>query len=143
MTETDALARLTAAGAAGVAEVKVTRVLAAGDRVVAVEHEDWNGGARKPGGRSYPAQVTALGGAYVQVRYDDPALNGGKPDIYWQDSLWRAWDGALSWRLQIETADAEFARWLTELAAADDGDPDGVPAAYLAEVAAWHALEGK
>jgi len=75
-----------------------------GQPVMAVEHDDFNGGARKDDGRQHGATVTGLEGAYVQVRYEDPAVNGGKPDTYWQESLWRAWDGALSWRLEAVDA---------------------------------------
>lgn len=72
-----------------------------GDAVTAVEHDDSDCGTLKPDGRRYPATVIVAEGAYLQVRYDDESLNGGRPDIYYgEPPYWRAWDGALSWQLQ-------------------------------------------
>lgn len=75
--------------------------LKAGDRVVVVEHDETTRTPRA-NGRRYPARIAAAEGIYYQVRYDDPALNSGQADVFYRDSLWRAWDGALRWRLPPE-----------------------------------------
>lgn len=72
--------------------------LAVGDRVVAFEH-DFHGSPLDEG-RTLPAVVTGSEGAYYQVRYEDRSVNAGRPDSFWKESLWRAWDGALRWRLR-------------------------------------------
>ena len=51
-------------------------------------------------GIRYPAKVTSVEGLYVQVRYDNPRLNGNSPDVFYAESLWRAWDGAFRSRIQ-------------------------------------------
>lgn len=78
--------------------------IAVGDRLIAVEHDDFNGGAPKANGRRYLATVVEVGPIYAAVRYDDPGVFGGRKDTYYRESLWRAWDGALSWRLEPEIA---------------------------------------
>lgn len=72
-----------------------------GDAVVVVEHDE---ATRTPheGGRRYPARIAGTEGIYLQVRYDDPKLNSGRADVFYKSSLWRAWDGALRWRLSPE-----------------------------------------
>lgn len=77
--------------------------LKVGDQVFVVEH---NEATRKPrdGGQRLPARVVATEGAYIQVDYKDRAVNRGRPDVFWAESLWRAWDGALRWRLTTEEA---------------------------------------
>lgn len=74
------------------------RTLQVGDPVVVVEHDE---ATRAPleGGRQHRAEVVRVEGIYVQVTYEDRALNGGRPDAFYAESLWRAWDGALRWRL--------------------------------------------
>lgn len=73
--------------------------LKAGDPVVVVEHDEATRTLRE-GGRRIPARVVAAEGVYVQVDYEDRAVNRGRPDAFYQDSGWRAWDGALRWRLE-------------------------------------------
>lgn len=71
-----------------------------GDQVHAVEHDETTRTPRE-GGLRLPARVVALEGPYVQVRYDDTSGPvGTRPDVFWADSLWRAWDGAFRWRLE-------------------------------------------
>jgi hypothetical protein len=70
-----------------------------GGEVVVVE-QDRDTRAPKPGGRRFPAKVEAAEGIYLQVRYADKSVNGGKPDQFYTDSGWRAWDGDLRWRLE-------------------------------------------
>ena len=70
-----------------------------GDDVVAVEHVDSTRQPRK-GGIVHPATVAAIDACAIQVRYTDPAVFGGKPDVFWRDSRWRAWDGEFRWRLE-------------------------------------------
>lgn len=75
--------------------------LKVGDPVVVVEHDE---ATREPreNGRRYPAHIAATEGIYIQVTYEDRALNGGRPDVFFRESWWRAWDGALRWRLTTE-----------------------------------------
>ncbi len=74
------------------------RTLKAGDPVVVVEHDEATRTPRE-GGRRFPARIVATEGIYVQVDYEDRAVNGGKPDVFYWESWWRAWDGAMRWRL--------------------------------------------
>lgn len=74
-----------------------------GDQVVVVEHDEATRTPR-PGGQRLPARVVATEGSYLQVDYEDRAVNRGRPDVFWADSLRRAWDGALRWRLMTEEA---------------------------------------
>lgn len=69
-----------------------------GDRVLVVEHNDQT---RQPleGGDIHPGVCVAADGLYVQVRYDDQALHSGRPDVFYKESGWRAWDGQFRWRL--------------------------------------------
>ncbi|MGI5422948.1 hypothetical protein [Actinomadura luteofluorescens] len=80
------------------------RALKDGDRVVVVEHDD---ATRRPreGGRRFPARVVKTEGIYIQVDYLDRTVNRGRPDVFFKESLWRAWDGAFRWRLTAEGAD--------------------------------------
>jgi hypothetical protein len=75
----------------------VTR-FAIGDEVVVVEHDDSSRQPR-PDGRRFRARVVQEGGIYAQIRYDDGQLNGGRHDVFYQESGWRAWDGEFRWRL--------------------------------------------
>lgn len=79
--------------------------LAVGDRVVVVEHHD---GSRSPvdGGERHGGRIVAAEGWYLQVAYDDPAMNGGRPDPFWAGSRWRAWDGWFHWRVEPATGAA-------------------------------------
>lgn len=72
-----------------------------GDSVLVVEHDE---ATRTPrdGGRRFPARVVSTEGIYVHVDYDDRTVNGGRPDMFYGESGWRAWDGALRWRLTTE-----------------------------------------
>ena len=72
-----------------------------GDSVLIVEHDEATRTPREHG-RRFPARVVSTEGIYVQVNYDDRAVNGGRTDVFFKESLWRAWDGALRWRLTIE-----------------------------------------
>lgn len=78
--------------------------LKAGDQVVVVEHDEATRTPRE-GGRRFPARIVGAEGIYVQVEYKDRTLNQGHPDAFYADSLWRAWDGAMRWRLIIEESD--------------------------------------
>ena len=78
-----------------------TAALEVGQRVTATEYDESTRAPRHDG-QCYPATVTALEGIYVQVRYDSEALNSGRPDSYYAESGWRAWDGCLRWRLHPE-----------------------------------------
>lgn len=71
------------------------------DRVVVVEHDEATRAPRE-GGRRFPARVVKTEGIYIQVAYDDRAVNGGRPDAFYEESGWRAWDGAFRWRLTTE-----------------------------------------
>lgn len=75
-----------------------------GTPCLAVEHDD-STRQPKPGGRRFRAVVESLPGIYVIVRYDDPDLYGGKPDQFYADSGWRAWDGRFDWRLMPAPAE--------------------------------------
>ena len=77
--------------------------LEVGDSVLVVEHDE---ATRTPrtGGKQFPARVVSTEGIYVQVDYDDRAVNRGRPDVFYKESMWRAWDGALRWRLTTEEA---------------------------------------
>lgn len=75
--------------------------LKVGDPVLVVEHDEATRTPRE-GGRRFRARVTALEGSYVQVDYEDEGVNRGRRDVFWADSLWRAWDGAFRWRLMTE-----------------------------------------
>lgn len=77
------------------------RALKVGDQVLAVEHDEATRTPREDG-RRFPARVVSTEGIYVQVDYEDRAVNGGRPDVFFKESLWRAWDGALRWRLTTE-----------------------------------------
>ncbi|MEV4672799.1 hypothetical protein AB0K34_14175 [Actinomadura sp. NPDC049382] len=72
-----------------------------GDAVVVVEHDE---ATKTPlaGGRRHPGRVVKTEGIYIQVGYEDRSLNGGRTDVFYRDSLWRAWDGAMRWRLTVE-----------------------------------------
>jgi hypothetical protein len=77
--------------------------LKVGDVVVVVEHDEATRTPRE-GGRRLPARVVdAFGGGeegiYVHVVYEDRAINRGRPDVFYRDSGWRAWDGVMRWRL--------------------------------------------
>lgn len=72
-----------------------------GDPVVVVEHDEATRTPRK-GGRRFPARIVATEGIYVQVAYEDRAVHRGRPDAFYRESLWRAWDGAFRWRLTTE-----------------------------------------
>jgi hypothetical protein len=74
-----------------------------GDQVMVVEHDEATR-TPKQGGRKFPGRVVAMEGIYIQVGYEDKAVNRGRPDPFYADSLWRAWDGALRWRLTPEEA---------------------------------------
>lgn len=69
-----------------------------GDRVVVVEHDEATRTPRE-GGRRHLGRVVSAEGIYVQVDYEDRSLNGGRTDLFYRDSGWRAWDGAMQWRL--------------------------------------------
>lgn len=75
--------------------------LKAGDPVMVVEHDE---ATRMPldGGRRHPGRVVKVEGIYIQVAYEDRFLNSGRTDVFYRDSLWRAWDGAMRWRLTTE-----------------------------------------
>lgn len=75
--------------------------LKVGDRVTVVEHDE---ATREPkeGGRSLPARISSVEGLYIHALYDDRTVNRGRPDLFYQESMWRAWDGALRWRLMAE-----------------------------------------
>jgi hypothetical protein len=75
--------------------------LRSGDSVVVVEHDEATRAPRE-GGRRYPARVVGIEGIYVQVAYEDRAVNRGRPDAFYKDSGWRAWDGVMRWRLTTE-----------------------------------------
>jgi hypothetical protein len=77
------------------------RALKVGDSVVVVEHDEATRTPREDG-RRFAAQVVAAEGIYFQVAYKDRDVNGGRPDAFYKESLWRAWDGAMRWRLTIE-----------------------------------------
>lgn len=77
------------------------RTPAVGDRVVVVEHDEATRTPRE-NGRRHPARIAGTEGIYYQVTYQDRTLNGGRTDVFYRDSLWRAWDGALRWRLTTE-----------------------------------------
>lgn len=77
------------------------RTLKTGDPVVVVEHDEATRTPRE-NGRRYPAHIAGAEGIYFQVRYDDPTLNNGQADVFYRESLWRAWDGAMRWRLTTE-----------------------------------------
>lgn len=70
----------------------------AGDKVLAVEYSEATH-APIADGKKLPAEVVGTEGIYFQVRYDDPGVFGGKTDIFYQSSRWRAWDGRRRWRL--------------------------------------------
>jgi hypothetical protein len=74
-----------------------------GDEVLVVEHDEATRTPR-PGGQRLPARVVATEGIYIQVDYADRSVNRGRPDVFYKESLWRAWDGALRWRLIAEEA---------------------------------------
>lgn len=74
-----------------------------GQRVTVIEYDESTRSPR-PGGKRYGATVSALGGVYVQVRYDSTVLNAGRPDAFYAESLWRAWDGCLRWRITLAEA---------------------------------------
>lgn len=82
------------------------RPLEVGTRVVVVEHNDRT---REPleGGDRHPATITALTELCVHVTYDDPAITGGRHDMFWRETLWRASDGWFRWRLQLVNPDTE------------------------------------
>jgi hypothetical protein len=71
------------------------------DQVIVVEHDEATRTPR-PGGQRLPARVVATEGIYIQVDYKDRAVNRGRPDVFYKESLWRAWDGALRWRLMVD-----------------------------------------
>lgn len=79
--------------------------LKVGDPVVVVEHDEATRTPRE-GGQRLPARIVdAVGGddsIYVHVVYEDPSLNRGRPDVFYRDSGWRAWDGVMRWRLSTE-----------------------------------------
>lgn len=77
------------------AELKV------GDVVLVVEHDEATRTPRE-GARRFPARVVGTESIYVQVDYEDSAINRGRPDLFYKDSWWRAWDGAMRWRLTTE-----------------------------------------
>lgn len=72
-----------------------------GDQVVVVEHDETTRTPREDG-RRFPARVVSTEGIYVQVDYEDGAVNRGRTDVFYKESLWRAWDGAMRWRLTTE-----------------------------------------
>jgi hypothetical protein len=74
-----------------------------GDQVFVVEHDEATRTPR-PGGQRLPARVVAAEGIYIQVDYKDRMVNRGRPDVFYKESLWRAWDGALRWRLTTDAA---------------------------------------
>lgn len=75
--------------------------LRVGDSVVVVEHDEATKQPRE-GGRRFPGRVVSTEGIYVQVDYEDHTVHRGRTDVFYRDSLWRAWDGALRWRLTTE-----------------------------------------
>lgn len=83
----------------------MTTPLKVGDPVVVVEHDEATRAPRE-GGRRYPARVVDdFGGGesiYIHIVYEDRSLNRGRPDVFYRDSGWRAWDGAMRWRLTTE-----------------------------------------
>lgn len=78
--------------------------LKVGDEVLVVEHHEATRTPRE-GGKRLPARIVAMEGIYVQVDYEDRVVNRGRPDVFYKESLWRAWDGAHRWRLMAEEAD--------------------------------------
>lgn len=69
------------------------------DDVAVVEHDDRTRQPRE-GGQVHRATVTAAGdGSYIIIRYAGESVNRGRPDQFWSDSGWRAWDGEFRWRL--------------------------------------------
>lgn len=66
-----------------------------GMRVELVEHVD---ATRQPreNGRVIPGEVTEVTSLYVIVRHE----LSRRPDPFFADSGWRAWDGMFSWRLR-------------------------------------------
>lgn len=70
----------------------------AGDRVRIVEHIDSTRQPR-PGGKVIPATVTDLPGIYVMALPDEGHGVRVKPDQFYAESGWRAWDGEFRWRL--------------------------------------------
>lgn len=75
--------------------------LKVGDAVLVVEHDETTRAPRENGHR-FPAHVVDTEGIYIQVTYDDPNVHRGRPDPFYRESGWRAWDGALRWRLTTE-----------------------------------------
>lgn len=70
-----------------------------GSPVLVVEHDEATRDPRE-GGDRFPAHVSSVEGMYVQVLYDDETVNRGRPDVFFKESLWRAYDGALRWRIE-------------------------------------------
>lgn len=77
------------------------RALKVGDPVFVVEHDEATRAPRE-GGRRYPARVVGTEGIYIQVDYEDQTVNRGRPDAFYAESGWRAWDGVMRWRLTTE-----------------------------------------
>ncbi|OLT12945.1 hypothetical protein BJF79_03330 [Actinomadura sp. CNU-125] len=69
--------------------------------MLVVEHDE---ATRTPleGGRRHLGRVVEAEGIYIQVAYEDRTVNRGRPDLFYKDSWWRAWDGAMRWRLTTE-----------------------------------------
>lgn len=67
-------------------------VLEPGDKIRSADHV----GTCEP----LPGKVLALAGIYVHVIYEEPTGISGI-DIYYRESLWRAHDGDLRWRLEL------------------------------------------
>lgn len=77
------------------------KTLKAGASVLVVEHDEATRTPREDG-RRLPARVVGTEGIYVQVDYEDRAVNGGRTDVFYKESWWRAWDGAMRWRLMTD-----------------------------------------
>jgi hypothetical protein len=77
--------------------------LKVGDQVVVVEHDE---ATREPrqGGKRFPGRIASAEGIYIQVDYDDRSVNRGRLDVFYKESGWRAWDGAMRWRLMAQEA---------------------------------------
>ena len=75
--------------------------LKVGDQVVVVEHDE---AIRQPreNGRRLRGTVARTEGIYIQVDYEDHTVNGGRTDVFYKETWWRAWDGAMRWRLTTE-----------------------------------------
>ena len=52
----------------------------------------------------HEATVADVAGIYVHVDYADRSVPGGRRNVFYRDSGWRAWDGETRWRLAMKDA---------------------------------------